>query len=523
MSARSTQQFPTRSVRTTTRRAFVQTAGASLAATWALSELPFLRQLPAVRADETAPAAGNVVQFRPEIEPLVRLLEDTPRNKLLEEVAQRIKKGLSYREVLAALFLASVRNIQPRPSVGFKFHGVLVVNSAHVASVSSPDEHRWLPIFWTLDHFKATQAQDAQEGNWTMPPVKEDSVPGGDKARSAFIAAMDNWDEAAADTAVAGLARTAGGSEVFELLFRYGARDFRSIGHKAIFVANSWRTLNVIGLEHSEGVLRSLAYALQNHQGESNPATSDLAADQPWRKNLERAKKLRADWTTGKLSAEATREMLKALHSASADDCCELAVELINGGADPQSIWDALFLGGGELLFRQRGIVALHALTTANALRFAYDTSGVDETRKLMLLQCAAFVPLFRGALGGRGKVEDVDIQQLEATAVKASGREALDEIFGGLNGDRKLTATKVLGARASGVSAEDLIQAGRVLIFKKGNDAHAYKFSTAVLEDYYKVSPEFRDRFLAAGIFNMHGSSEADMPLLARINSAFA
>jgi hypothetical protein len=34
--------------------------------------------------------------------------------------------------VLAALLLAGVRNIQPRP-VGFKFHAVLVVNSAHLA------------------------------------------------------------------------------------------------------------------------------------------------------------------------------------------------------------------------------------------------------------------------------------------------------------------------------------------------------------------------------------------------------
>jgi len=49
------------------------------------------------------------------------------------------KKGLSYRDLLAALLLAGIRNIQPRP-VGFKFHAVLVVNSAHLASLSSPDQ-----------------------------------------------------------------------------------------------------------------------------------------------------------------------------------------------------------------------------------------------------------------------------------------------------------------------------------------------------------------------------------------------
>ena len=160
--------------------------------------------MPAVSADESQ-LDPNVVRLDPEIEPVVRLLEDTPREQLLEKVAQRIKDGLSYREVLAALLLAGVRNVQPRPSVGFKFHAVLVVNSAHLASMSSPDEHRWLPIFWALDQFKSSQAADVREGNWTMAPVKESAVPHADKARQAFIDAMDHWDEAAADAAVAGL------------------------------------------------------------------------------------------------------------------------------------------------------------------------------------------------------------------------------------------------------------------------------------------------------------------------------
>ena len=156
----------------------------------------------------------GTVRFQPDIEPLVRLLEDTPREHLLEEVAVRIRDGLSYREVLAALLLAGVRNVQPRPAVGFKFHAVLVVNSAHLASLSSPDADRWLPIFWALDYFKSSQAQDEREGNWTMPPVDEAAVPAADKADVAFRQAMDQWDESAADAAIAGLCDRRRGSIV---------------------------------------------------------------------------------------------------------------------------------------------------------------------------------------------------------------------------------------------------------------------------------------------------------------------
>src|SRR5947209_11739756 len=271
----------------TDRRSFLRTS-ATGGALLGLGDLGFLSQLRPVSAAE-ASLDPKVVRLGSEVEPLVRLLEETPRGRLLEEVASRVRKGAAYRDVLAALLLAGVRNVQPRPSVGHKFHAVLVVNSAHLASLASPDTDRWLPVFWALDYFKSSQAQDVREGNWTMGPVDESAVPPARKARAAFLAAMDDWDEAAADAAVTGLARTAGANEIYELFFRLGARDFRSIGHKAIYVANSGRTLQCIGWQHAEPVLRSLAYALLMHE-DGNPADRDAPADRPWRRNLELAK-----------------------------------------------------------------------------------------------------------------------------------------------------------------------------------------------------------------------------------------
>jgi hypothetical protein len=165
-----------------------------------LGELPFLSGLPPVSANDAQLPSG-VVPLQPDIEPLVRLLEETPRGRLLEEVAARVRRGLSYGESLTALLLAGVRNIQPRPQVGFKFHAVLVVNSVHLASLSAADTDRWLPLFWALDYFKDSQARNQDEGGWRMKPVDEAAVPPGPKARQAFSKAMDAWDEAAADAA----------------------------------------------------------------------------------------------------------------------------------------------------------------------------------------------------------------------------------------------------------------------------------------------------------------------------------
>src|SRR5258708_31454139 len=106
------------------RRTFLQTAAAG-SALLGLGNLSFLSRLRPVSADEPRPDP-KLVRLDAGIEPLVRLLEETPRNRLLEDMAGRIKKGLNYRELLAAVQLAGVRNGQPSPRVGFKFHAGLV-------------------------------------------------------------------------------------------------------------------------------------------------------------------------------------------------------------------------------------------------------------------------------------------------------------------------------------------------------------------------------------------------------------
>ena len=98
-----------------------------------------------------------------------------------------------------------------------------------------------------------------KEGDWTLTPVKDSAVPSPSQARQRFVEAMDRWDDEAADAAIAGLCRSAGAAEVMELLWAYGIRDQQNIGHKAIFVANSLRTLNCIGHQHVEPIFRSLA------------------------------------------------------------------------------------------------------------------------------------------------------------------------------------------------------------------------------------------------------------------------
>lgn len=481
------------------RRDFLKTAAASGAAMAGL--------FPPVSLAETRLDPARV-RTGAGLDPLVRLIEETPREKLIEEMGARVRKGLGYPELLASLYVAAVRNVQPRP-VGFKFHSVLALNAAHQASLSGPDSDRWLPLFWALDNFKACQAEEKRKTGWTLPPVDESRLPSPEKARQAFLDALDAWDVEGADGPVVTLARTASAHEVIELFFRHSMRDFRDIGHKVIYVAGAWRVLGVIGWQHAEPILRSLALALQYYTGE-NPARADLEPDRPWKFNRSVVGQVPPAWRGGKRDPAATADLLTVARTADSEAMSKKAVDLLRSGVSAGSLWDALLPSGGEILMRRPGILSLHALTTFNALRYVFETSGNDETRRLALLQAAAFVPLYRGKLE-----KEVQLDRLESQPA------TLEEIFADVDRDNLSASRKVLGYLEGGGDAHAFVTEARRLIFMKGHDAHDWKFSSAVLEDYAQLSPGWRERFLAASVHHLKGLQSPDNGLVERIRAS--
>ena len=195
---------------------------------------------------------------------------------------------------------------------------------------------------------------------------------------------------------------------------------------------------------------------------------------------------------------------------------------MLNAGVHPQSLFDAYLVGAGELLMRQPGIVGLHAVTSTNALRYLYEASANTDTRKLILLQNAAFLPLFLGAMKQRGGVGDQRVDDLQPESIAATDEEAITDIFRDVSGKPAAACQKLLAYLRNKRSPESFITAARRLVFLKGNDSHDYKFSSAVLEDYYHASPEWRDTFLATSVFRLNGAGEPDNQLVKRIRAAF-
>ena len=109
----------------------------------------------------------------------------------------------------------------------------------------------------------------------------------------------------------------------------------------------------------------------------------------------------------------------------------------------------------------------------------------------------------------------------LEPIPLSGDGSKAVEEVFAEIGRDREAAVGKTLAYLQAKGSAEDFMETARRLVLLKGNDPHDYKFSVAALEDYYHVSPAWRDRFLAASVLQLRGSGEKDNLLVHRIRAA--
>jgi hypothetical protein len=128
---------------------------------------------------------------------------------------------------------------------------------------------------------------------------------------------------------------------------------------------------------------------------------------------------------------------------------------------------------------------------------------------------------MFREAMSERGRVQDVTIDALTRDAAAGDEKLPVEEIFAELSRDPMSAARHVKSFLSGPDAARELIDAARVLVFLKGDDAHDYKFSAAVLEDYYHVSPQWRDTFLASNVFQLQGAGRPDNELVQRTRAA--
>ena len=500
-----------------TRRHFLKTATGIGISSCAMSPLACTPSSN-VAADEPH-VRSDVVQLDKNLEPIVRLIERTPRDKCFEVIGDALQRGLPYRQFVAALFLAGIRNVNPQPP-GFKFHCVFVIHAAHQMSLDLPSSQRLLPLFWALDNFKASQQRDIEEGDFQLSPVRG-KLPSFATALGEFDEAMETWDEERADRAIVALARGASSHQLMERLWQYGARDYRNIGHKAIFVANTWRTLQTIGWQHAEPVLRSLVLGLLDF-GRDKRVNHYAFTDQSFLANLELTRQNDVSLGQGvpiDSTSHFSEDLLDVMRSGNSPDATQMAYRALQTNSVHASlVWDAIHLAAAELMMRQPGIFGIHTVTSASALRYAYETAFDPKTRLLTLLQGIGWMCQFRNFMETKPDgLRSLRITDVFAASDSSSQTSTVNDIYACVGQDQQAAAAHAFNHAQKTTSPTDFWRQARDLIVRKGTDAHDYKYAISMFEDCRRVNQRWHPHMLAVATYHLRGTAHADSPLMQR------
>ena len=442
-----------------------------------------------------------------DLEGLVSWLIETPRDRLVEQIVCRIRAGLGIELLAAAITQAAARSVQPYPDVGFKYHAVIAMQSVYRTATRLNGHDRWLPLIWAADYFKRSQATELGQSGWREPGVQRRSAVSRVGARQLLVSALEDWDREAADAAVVAYADVGSPEAIFDLMFRYAARDFRTIGHKAIAACNAHRMAGLMGWRHKLSLLRSLVAALQNHGNRPNPAQNPGSADRAWHHNLARVDNLSDHWHRGTTDPAATSELLEGLRHDSDTEVSDRVLVSLRRGVAPASLWEAIVLMAGDLMLRNSGIISVHANTTVQAMHYAYQAAVNSRTRALILLQCASFMPGFRELLPARQR--HIAIDQLQPRPLDSVGDDPLDEIFATVSDDRSLATRKVLAYLQAGGNVNELTARARHFVVYNTTGVHDYKFTEALFENAALVRGPLRAAYLASGTRYYNGSKD--------------
>lgn len=446
---------------------------------------------------------------------MARALLETARDEVPALAREWLRAGAGERDLLRAALLAGTHEVKPSP-IGGQVHAMMMVSSALEITALLPGEHAYAPALFNLDRVKNSQARDERggDGDWVMPDAPT-LAPEEPADGAALDRAMRGWDADAADRAITGLHARASQDEVFERLWPWALRDFRVIGHKAIYAAQTYRALAALGWEHGRDALRSLALGvLDRDPYEATSARESEAILALFPNNQGRLARLPADFERAPADPSASAELCARLRDASPEEAADEVVRAASRGCGARSVWDALRLRAFEQTMRTPTIAGAHPVTSINALRRVSESTRVASTRRLAPLQGASWLSLFEALLTTRAS-DRGDPRTIDALAGDApSSKDTLRDPFA-------VADPREAGRRALALVAREgpdaFARQCAASLIRRAREDHDYKFAAAALEELAAAHPQARPQLASASMRFLPAAQREDSELFAR------
>lgn len=483
-----------------TRRAFFAEVGRGMLVATVGAEVAWNLGLSSAVAAETAEKTLTFGQ----LEPLVALMQETPPDKLLPLLVEKMRGGVALRDLTAAAALANARSCGGEDYVGF--HTMMALAPALHMSTELPAERAALPVFKVLYRNTNRIQERGGRGNEVLHPVEA--------AAGNLRDAVHARDAARGEQA---LAAKAGSPEdlLNEVL---GAVEECCEVHRVVMPYRAWDLLGLIGREHALTLLRqSVRYCVKNEQWSNQSPYNDVRVLLP--RLLEKHGLLdRTDETKPTREADDAwvDKLSGVFFTASAADAAEAAATALADGFPPEAIGEAISLTANQLVLRDHGrtpeaeitgkpigsvhgdSIGVHASDSANAWRNLARVSNA-RNRCACLILGAWQVAHDRTARGGDfGHWEPLPMTR-HVNEVKSTEAPALlGDLHEAIRGNLQARATGI--AQKYGALGHDpraLFDALLGYALTEDGALHGEKYYRTVSEEFAAGRAAFRWRHL--------------------------
>ncbi len=280
-----------------------------------------------------------------DMEPLARLMQETPVAKLQQVLAGKLKDGTSLQKLVAAGVLANARSFGGEDYVGF--HTLMALHPALQMAAMMPGRQAALPVFKVLYRNTSRIQEFGGRAREVLHPVTAD-------------------DDRPTATDLHGAVRrkdTVGAEKIFATIMNHNADDgFNALlecvqdnpeVHRTVLPYRAWDLLDLVGRENATTMLRmSLRYCLNSERSrrpewDENAKALSMLIDE--HKLMTRAPGTRT------MEDSSVEKLSMTIFGGTPQDAAGAVAAALAEGFDPHEIGEAISLAANQLVLRDHG------------------------------------------------------------------------------------------------------------------------------------------------------------------------
>lgn len=456
----------------------------------------------AIAADDAKLSFGK-------LEPLVALMQQTPAEKLLPALLEKIKGGTDLGTLVSAAALANARTFGGQDYDGY--HAFMSLVPAHEMAREMPENRRPLPIFKVL--FRNTARMQAKGGNTNevLHPIEPAELPKDRPGGELLQAATRKGDFELAERTFAGLMKEPVGEAYNHL--QYSVEDEVDV-HRVVLAWRAWAVLDLTGREHAHTVLRqSVRYCVDSEQNRIRNKRPEPAVRAVLPKLLDQYRLLAKSLGDRKADDGWVAKMCTTIVNGTREQAAEAVAAALAEGMSPEAIGEAMSLASNQLVLRDPGrkpnetspgkpvgsihgaSVGVHASDSANAWRNIARVSNARNTAASLIV--GAF---HTAGQTGRINKEPFPLPEYLEKVTTKDAATLLRETEAAITSNDQMRAVALVHRYGElGHPARPVFDLMLRYACSEDGALHAEKYYRTVTEEFAATRPAFRWRHLVA------------------------